>query len=104
MSALTRADFHAGHCVGEYACEWAGQTSPNLCPLASDELFTTYRRLAAEWTPPEPSPLRSLADDPAACTRMLEHFKFLFGDMGRADALLLGNMAELIGAAETGEQ
>jgi len=46
----------------------------------------------------------SLADDPQACARMLEHFKFLFGDMGReADALLLGNMAELIVAAE-GEQ
>ncbi len=42
----------------------------------------------------------SLADDPAALQRMVEHFKYLFGDMGRADALLLGNMAELIGAAE----
>ena len=72
MSDLTLADFHAGHCVGEYACEWAGLTSPNLCPLASDELFTTYRRLVAEWTPPEPQSAESLADDPTAVERAVK--------------------------------
>ena len=69
MSDLTLADFHDGHCVGEYACEWAGPTPPNLCPLASDENFTTYRRLVAEWTPPTPQAHRSLADDPQAVKR-----------------------------------
>ena len=46
----------------------------------------------------------SLADDPAACERMVDQFEFLFGDLGRARPILLANMAELIGVAETEEQ